>query len=258
MKASIRLRPTHAAGLALAAVLALAPGTARADLIFTGSGISTDTGNLVSAQATFSLLPGGVLQIVLCNTSPNPEAIRRGDTLTGVIWDIDGANPTLSGFTVSRGTSDIYVNKNTINNATSLVGRWIFKGAPGGPYTYSKNAATFEYGVSAIGGGVFGGAQGDDYGLIADVASLDNPSFSASAFPLIVRSATFTFSGFKGSLDDIVNVRFTFGSGPNYIVSGRTPQGVAVPEPGSAVLVGAGLATAGLIGVWRRRRRAAG
>ncbi len=243
----------RAAGAVLATVLGFAATPAHAGLIVTGSGTSTDTNNTVSAQVTFTLLPNNVLQIILCNTSPNPEAIRRGDTLTGVIWDMDGTDPALSGLTISQGTSTVYTGPNTPNASVDLAGTWIYQGMPGGPYTYTNNSATFEYGISAIGGGVFGGAQGDDYGLIASAASLDNSSFSNSAFPLIVNCATFTLNGFTAGLDQIKNVKFTFGSGPNYVLRG-TPQTV-VPEPSTAVLGAMGIASLGLMH-WRRRRTA--
>jgi len=242
--------------LELAAVLLgtmCATAPSRADVIFSGSGVSGNTNNTVSAQVTFSVLPGNVLEVVLENTSPNPEAIRRGDILTGVIWDMKGTDPALSGLATSlTAGSNIYTNANTINNATSLVNKWAFKGMPGGPYTYSNNSATFEYGISTIGGGVFpgGSVHGDDYGLVANAGSLDNPSFSASAFPLIVNTLTFNLNGFTSSLDNIENVKFTYGSGPNFVLPG--PKNT-VPEPSSFVLAGIGM-TLGALG-WHRRRK---
>jgi hypothetical protein len=243
--------------LAVGAALTVAPTRVRADLFFDASGIHAETGNRISAQAIFTLLPDDVLQIVLTNTSPDPEAIRRGDILTGIVWDIAGENPRLSGLTVSRGTSDLYVARNTIDNQIPLNGRWTFRGASSGPYAYANDSASFEYGVSAIGGGVFGGVRGDDYGLVADAASLDNPSFTRSAFPLLVGSATFGLSGFTADLASITNVRFTFGAGPSHVLAaGRGVQGAAVPEPSAVVLVAAGLATIGGIALCRRRRLA--
>ena len=97
---------------------------------------------------------------------------------------------------------------------------WDFKGPPQGPYTYSNSAATFEYGISTIGGGVFNGdnVDGDDYGIVADVSSLNNPGFSSSAFPLVVNKLTFKLSNYTGDLSQISNVKFTFGSEPNFVL----------------------------------------
>ena len=57
---------------------------------FTAAGTSSDTRNTVSALVTFDKLPDGSLEVDLTNTSPNPLAIRRGDILTGVLWDSTG------------------------------------------------------------------------------------------------------------------------------------------------------------------------
>jgi hypothetical protein len=228
----------------------------RADVVFSASGVSTDTHNTVSAEVTFDVLPGNVLQVVLKNTSLNPDALRRGDILTGVIWDNTGTDPTLSSLSITRpATSNIYTNATTINNASSLTNRWQFKGRPSGPYTYTNHSATFEYGISTIGGGVFSGPSigGDNYGIVASAATLDNPSFSNSAFPLVVNSLKFQLNGYSGPLNRITNVRFTFGSGPNYVLAAHSNK--AVPEPSSLVLIAIGSMLGGL-GWYKRRRHA--
>lgn len=188
---------------------------------FTAEGVSTNTGNVVSAAAIFDKPSDDILQIVLINTSPNPQSIRRGDTLTGVVWDINGAKPTLlsPSITVTPG-SNVYTDANHTGSPSIPPTSWDFKGAPGGPYTYSNGVATFQYGFSTIGGGVFNGktVDGDDYGLIADAQSLSNPSFSNSAFPLIVNSLTFQLTGFTADLSQIGSVKFTYGSEPNYVL----------------------------------------
>ena len=52
--------------------------------------------------------------------------------------------------------------------------------APAGPYTSSSGPTTFQYGIGPW--RAFPGVDGDDSGIVANVSSLNNPGFTASAF----------------------------------------------------------------------------
>src|SRR5262249_16215273 len=106
-----------------AAVLALAfPTIARASS-FTVSAVNPVTSDLVSASANFTIA-ADVLTIIVTNTTSG-GTLLRGDLLTGIVFDVNGAAPplTLSGTTLTDGTDQLFATK-TITSAAAITGSW--------------------------------------------------------------------------------------------------------------------------------------
>ena len=242
--------------LALAVIVGLMPASSHATVIFTGTGLNPETGNVntVSAASSFTIT-GNTLTLTLSNTTLG-GTLRRGDVLQGVAFDISGPNPSLSlsNVMLTDATDRIFTSKTASNTSNPL----------GGSYTNVLGSSPIaEFGVSSSGfsgafaaGNLNRGNGGTDYGIVADgtfpapPGSGTNNSFNNSAFPLIQNSLTFTLNGIAGiSESQIQNVKFLFGTDGTGVVSAR---GV-VPEPASLTLLGLGGAFLGANALRRRR-----
>ncbi|MEZ6072641.1 MAG: hypothetical protein R3C10_20860 [Pirellulales bacterium] len=238
-------------------VAALLMATAPASAAFVVSG-SID-GLPVSAQADFSIDGGNpdLLVLTLSNT--------LGAAMTGLLFTINGADPNLmlvsaTGTVDYEGNADPYPGTPNTDLLTVDIGNgqgpphWELASNPGGELS---SVATYEYGLSSIGGsasgytGIWNGGDldGDPWGIISANTNVDAAPFTTGSSPKphwTRESATFVFSGFSGlSLSDIDNnVRFMFGSMPNGTID--------TPEPGTALL---GLMAAGALVLRSRRRR---
>jgi hypothetical protein len=243
--------------VALGMTLSAAPCKAG---FFVGSGTNAGTGDSVSASALFEISAGDTLKITLKNTTLGGTLVR-GDILTGLVWDISGATPVLAFPTTAlTAGSDIFINKTTSNTSDPVNGSWtnVLGATPISQY----GVATTGFSGAFSAGTITLGTSGVDYGIVsndppngtfpAPPGSGTSGSFNASAFPLIQDTLTFKLTGISGvSESQITNVKFLFGTDGTGIITAGKP----VPEPGSFVLAGSGLAAAGLVGLCRRARR---
>jgi hypothetical protein len=99
-------------------------------------------------------------------------------------------------------------------------------------------------------------------GNIFDPESTTDFGNGPSGRAYVQYSATITLKNFTGSLSDISNATFFYGTGSEDLTTfsgspGPGPGGQSVPEPSKLVAI-FGLASMGLIGLaWRRRKQAA-
>lgn len=242
--------------LLLGAILALAliPTSAWANRIFTFEGTSS-AGVDVKFTADLSI-SGDVLTLVLTNDSlnhtngPSPSK-NPNDVLTSFYFAIDG-NPTL---TWDTGEGDVYHgDRNNPDPVVQLAqdltigsSRWDFvQGLTG----LQPGTVILGYGIGAAGnnsldtccGAGFDGSvtDGVDLGIYAGDVTTSNLQVD-----LVKTVATFEFSGLTGFSEDDIADEVLFGLGTQPDSTGF------VPEPGTGLLFGLGLA-----GLALRRRRA--
>jgi hypothetical protein len=230
------------------------PGTASADMLFTGS-----SGNL-AASADFAL-SGNTLTVTLTNTSAY-DVLVPGDVLTGLFFN---TAHTLTPLSASLNGSSVY-GGSIIHD----VGEgWQYKSfASGGPQ--GENA-----GISAAGLGLFGpngnfyvpppqqsnpNLGGVDYGI---TSAGDNPLTGNGGInghgPFIQDSIVFTLTAGQGFvLTDLGDsVVFQYGTQLSETHLTSTPpitgphDSPAVPEPSSVVIA---LTAVALVACWRRYR----
>jgi hypothetical protein len=237
---------------------------ASADLIFVGS-----DGNH-SASAVFSLT-GGVFDITLSNTYSNGTGFKfvQTDVLEGLFFDIAGTPTLTKVFAKVTAGSALRLNGADIT-ASETSGRPLGVGDVGAAWAYKSGTfvgLSQRYGVGSAGFSIFGSSNlfepggslghqqgtppnGADYGLMP----LSTTNYSHAQFattPFIQSSATFEFTGFSGSLSNISNVRFQYGTATSECSMPGVPVGVGVPEPSVGALF---VVAAVTVVLWRRRR----
>lgn len=222
------------------------------------SGVNAETGNSVSAALDFTI-SGNVLTLVLANTTAG-GTLLRGDILTGVAFNVAGANPTLTltGVTLTD-ASDLKFTSKTGPGTSTAPSLSNFS-------TTLGSSPISEFGLTVTGfDGAFknpsGGAGGKN-GIVADGTFPAPPGAGTSnsfktAFPLYENSLTFTFAITGGLTDSrIEDVKFLFGTSGDGVLRGhRVGIENAVPEPASIVSGGLAMALGGIGIVVRRRRR---
>jgi len=227
------------------------PAMTSAGPLLIGSGLNPETGNVVSGQAEFSV-SGNFLTVTLTNTTAG-GTLAQGDSLTGVVFDVDGGSPTLSLTSiVLTGGSTIHTSASAINNAAALSGSWT---------TALSSGAAYDFGVATTGfnglfqaGTITRGNSSANYGLIATGTSL---AHGFPKFPYIENSLTFTFSGALGLTDSqFDNVKLLFGTDGTGLINAPPPEPEvnihSTPEPGTLAL--AAMGGVGLCFAARRRK----
>lgn len=225
----------------------LSMGTAQA-VSFSGS-----SGDL-SASVTFSA-SAGLLTVTLTNTS-TADVLVPADLLTAVFFTLAG-DPTVTPVSamLASGSSVLFGP----DGGGNVGGEWAYAdGLSGAPFGADA-------GISSSGFGLFGGANlngpdlappsavdGMNYGILS---AGDNPLTGndqvTGNIPLIKNSVVFTLSIPVDYELVVTSVSFQYGtslSEPNYPPGGGPPP---IPEPGTLVLLGSGLAGLGLL---RRRK----
>ncbi|HSS69220.1 MAG TPA: XDD4 family exosortase-dependent surface protein [Casimicrobiaceae bacterium] len=254
------IKNTLAAGIfALAASVFAVP--ASGTITFTGTGVGVgDAGGNVSASASFGL-SGSTLTLILANTTATATA-AQGDTLTGVVFSIDGSQ-TLS-FDMTgpvcgqslAGGSAIWTSTTASNTTDPLCGSWTNALAASPPISAEFGVATTGFNGEFNGGSITLGNASPDYGIVSP-STFPAASFGGSQFPFIQNGLQFVFDVTSGSFSetDITGVTFLVGTrgGTSHTIPGECIDCVInqTPEPGSLALLGLG----GLLLAFSIRRR---
>ena len=212
---------------------------------------SASSGSL-SADVTFAV-SGSNLIVTLTNTS-TADVLNPTQVLTAVFF---GSSTPLTLTPISAtlaGGSTVFFGP---TNGGNVGGEWAYKSGISDP------SLTGSYGISSTGLGIFGPANnfpganlegpvevnGVEYGITSagdDPTTGNNPVTGMNA--LIKNSVIFTLSGLPGGFDpslSIFGIQFQYGTSLNET---RFP----VPEPGTFILLGAGLVG---FAVWGKRKK---
>jgi len=260
------------------AILAFAPNAARAGFItFTGTGTGSESGNTLSAEATFSSDGAGNLTVTLTNTQ-YLSSLVPSDVLSAVFFNVAG-NPTLTTGTATLAPGSTVINPTYLPDGTYPSG----SGNVGSEWSFAFNSNGLQdvnkdqnYGISSTGLSSFAdnnrfdqsqpdaildppaSPDGINYGIAGPGTTASNTTFNGgTGVPLIVNSVVFTFTGFTGdAATAITDVRFQYGTSPGESNFPGTPGGgTVVPEPSTMALAPSGVAGLGLAGLRRFRRR---
>ena len=215
----------------------------------------TDSNGSLSASVTFDIEASGHLVVTLTNTSTADALVPR-DVLTGVFFSISG-DPILTPYYATLGPGSTVLFAPAGGAGPDVGGEWAYRGgltgAPGG-----ANQGISSTGLTLFGpGDLFPGSNlqgptspdGLQYGITSagDDPTTGNSMVTGGDGALIQNSVVFelgaTTPGGGFELSDISNVSFQYGTA------------LAVPEPGTLMLLGSGLA---ILGFLKRKRLSTG
>ena len=231
--------------------------------VWFGTGVSPVNGDPLSASAEFEL-SGSTLTIKLTNTSAQASGFVPSDGLSALYFNVLNS-PSLA--LTTAGANAPTASK--IWNGSSFSGPVILStfpspGASESPpyWSLAQSAAALaatvpqHYGVGSAGLGIFGpGVGGLGFTIFPNGFNGSNGNSAVDTGPVAVDRTTLTITGFTGSLADISDVTFQYGTALDEGTI-TTRQVESTPEPAS--FVAWGLLTAfGATLAWMRRHRAA-
>jgi hypothetical protein len=251
-----KLLSTLAWGGAISLVLLSPP--ARADLIVSGSGTSTDT-TPIAASADFNLT-GSTLTVVLTNTSTTPLSAvpaSQASVLTELLFNA----PTLaSGLPGPAGSAALTAGSTLAGAAsTETVGQnWQYIAGSGVATTGLNGFGPSGNLCGTSGCGVM--VDGSGFGLVPVGSTLTPDGLPGNTY--VEDSATYTLTLPTGSpftLADITSVSFVYGTGADDETTitcvpgavGCTFGPPVIPEPSALALFGSALVLFGMM--WRRK-----
>jgi len=246
--------------VALASLMVTSPAGA-ASITFTGSATNADGGHALKAQADFAM-SGTNLLVTLTNTSTD-VADRPSDMLSGLFFNI-ASNPTMSAVSAFLAGGSVVVNNGGLTgpNAGEVGGEWAYKNsnswaAPGGA---NQGISSSGYSnASLFGSANFPGnnlqgpaaLDGIEYAIAPTTYAAGSGNGGVSTQGLIQNSVLFTLGNVPVGFDPstITNVTFQYGTATTEASFPGTPggggggggSGGQVPEPGTLVLLAAGL-----------------
>jgi hypothetical protein len=220
---------------------------------------ATILGNDGISTADFSL-SGTTLTVTLTNNNPILGGeTAAGQALTAVFWNYanDATNPLTKG-TAVLGAGSSVIQTAITGNLASEFGYLANLNLTGTAFVGDNQGisnAGFSAPVSFGPGSLFlpntdlnpvsPGAGGGDYAMVGPNYVAGNGGGKFGIEPLVQSQMVFTLTGFTGTLGDISNVQFNYGTAL-----------ASVPIPPSVLLMGSGLLGLGLVG-WRRRQKKA-
>jgi hypothetical protein len=222
---------------------------ARGDIIdYTTTG--ADGSQTVNGDALFKL-NGTTLEIDLTNYTAASQMNSTADLLTAVKFEL-GGGMSLSGGSAS---GKVVTVNNDLTLGTPSSTEQLNTGWGGGNLTGNPDEYAAAAGLNLGSGKAFDGKtnlDGAGYGLIPEISSVPNQDGFPQNSPYTYGTVTLTFNvtGTGTLADDLSNVTFLWGTGPDATIGATTRQIVPVPEPTG--LAGIGL----LVGVLARRRGA--